>query len=335
MASFRVTIVCFRNGSIRESSNNVHYVEGRRRFFACNSNMDLNEFKCFICSNIGLDSIRSTINISFKYNMSGQLLAFSVEDDEAIDAMWEHSKSTQIPSLELYVEEVPLGNVVASNPSPTPMPISTQETQNAFVPSPSCTPSQPPLNQVSSDVVVNLGESDEMGPWYDGNESNELIDDPSEDDVDVDKDALANDMTLGNIPTIVAPTPYALCPPLDEYEEDNSLRTWACDTTYTEEGELEKGMMFDSKKALLEAIRVYDIRRNVEYRTETSNQTVLTLKYKRGCLWRLRATLNSYSSLWRIVTYNGKHRSCVLGSDTASAGHIHLTSSVINNVIRN
>ena len=174
-----------------------------------------------------------------------------------------------------------------------------------------------------------------MGPWDDSNESNELSDDPSKDDVDVDEDARANDMTLGNIPTIFAPTPYALCPPLDEYEEDNSWRTWACDTTYAEEGELEKVMMFDSKEALLEDTRVHHIRRNAEYRTETSNQTVLTLKCKRGCSWRLRATLDSYSSLWRIVTYNGKHESCVLGSDTVSAGHIHLTSYVINNVIRN
>ena len=45
MASFRVTIVCFWNGCIRESSGKVHYVGGRRRLFACNSNMDLNEFK--------------------------------------------------------------------------------------------------------------------------------------------------------------------------------------------------------------------------------------------------------------------------------------------------
>ena len=43
--------------------------------------------------------------------------------------------------------------------------------------------------------------------------------------MDVDEDALANDMTLGNIPTIIPPTPYALCPPLDEYEEDNLWRT--------------------------------------------------------------------------------------------------------------
>ena len=157
--------------------------------------------------------------------MSRELLVFPVEDDEAIDAMWEYSKSTKIPSLELYVEEVPLGNVVASNLTPTPMPISTQEIVNPFVPSASYTFSQPPTNQVPIDSMVNLGESDEMGPWDDGNESNELIDDPSEDDVDVDEDALANDMTLGNIPTIIPPTPYALCSPLDEYEEDNSWRT--------------------------------------------------------------------------------------------------------------
>ena len=94
-------------------------------------------------------------------------------------------------------------------------------------------------------------------------------------------------------------------------------------------------MMFDSKEALLEVIRVYHIRRNVEYKMETSNKTILTLKCKRGCSWRFRATLDSYSSSWRIVTYNGKHGSCVLGSDTVSTGHIHLTSFAISNVIRN
>ena len=54
--------------------------------------------------------------------------------------------------------------------------------------------------------MVNLGETAKMGLWNDGNESNALIDDPSEDDVDVNEDALANDMTLGNIPTIISPT---------------------------------------------------------------------------------------------------------------------------------
>ena len=61
-----------------------------------------------------------------------------------------------------------------------------------------------------------------MRPWDDGNESNELVDDPSKDDVDVDEDALVNDMTLDNIPTIVAPTLHVLCAPLGEYVEDNS-----------------------------------------------------------------------------------------------------------------
>ena len=128
MASFRVTIACFWNGSIRTSGNKVTYVEGKSKLFSCNSNMDLNEFKLFVFSKIGIDTTRSTVNLSFKYDMSGQLLAFPVEDDDSIDAMWEHSKATSIPSLELYVEEVPLGNQVVnvtSNPSPTPMPILT------------------------------------------------------------------------------------------------------------------------------------------------------------------------------------------------------------------
>ena len=56
-----------------------------------------------------------------------------------------------------------------------------------------------------------------------------------------------------------------------EYVEENSWKTWVCDTTYTEDEEFEKGMIFDRKEALLEAVRVYHIRRNVEYKTETSN----------------------------------------------------------------
>ena len=89
-----VTIVCFWNCCIRESSGKVHYVGGRRRLFSCNSNMDLNHFKRFICSKIGLDPTRSIVNIRFKYDMSGELLVFPVKDDVAIDAIWEHSKST-------------------------------------------------------------------------------------------------------------------------------------------------------------------------------------------------------------------------------------------------
>ena len=95
--------------------------------------------------------------------------------------------------MELYVEELPLENVVATNLTPTPMPISTQETLNPFVPSASCTFSQPPTNQVPIHSMVNVGENYEMGAWDYGNESNEFIDDPSKDDVDVDEDALIND----------------------------------------------------------------------------------------------------------------------------------------------
>ena len=57
--------------------------------------------------------------------------------------------------------------------------------------------------------------------------------------------------------------------------------------------------------------------------------------YKRRCSWKLRGRPNPYSTSWFISKYNGKHENCVLGSDIVLAGHIHMTSSVINNVIRN
>ncbi|XP_057538702.1 uncharacterized protein LOC130816111 [Amaranthus tricolor] len=227
IASFRVTIVCFWNGSIRSSSSNVKYVGGRRKLFACNPNIDLNEFKHLICFKIGINTTRSTVNVSFKYNLSGELLALPVEDEEAIDAMWEYSKFTSILSLELYVEEVPLENqdvnvietnavlnVTSSASSSTPF--STQETQNPIMPSsssPSNEPNQLEL-EVSNDDTINLEDTNE--PWDDVNsQSNEFVEASSEDDVGVYEEALANDMTLGNIPTIVAPTPYALVPPLE------------------------------------------------------------------------------------------------------------------------
>ena len=70
--------------------------------------------KLLICSKIGIDTRRSMVKLCYKYDISGQLLAFSIEDDDAIDAMWEHSKATSIPSLELYVEVVPEQHTNAS-----------------------------------------------------------------------------------------------------------------------------------------------------------------------------------------------------------------------------
>ena len=132
--------------------------------------------------------------------MSVDLLAFPVEDEEAIDAMWEYSRSTPSPSLELYVEEVPLGNedinvvetnafmnITSSTPSHTPFP--TQETQNPFMPSSSC-PSNEPNQlqfQVSNDDTFNLEDTNEL--WGDVNsESNEFVEAPFEDDVGVDEE---------------------------------------------------------------------------------------------------------------------------------------------------
>ena len=49
--------------------------------------MDLNELKLHICFRIDIDSTTSIINISFKYGMSGQFLAYPIEDEDALEAM--------------------------------------------------------------------------------------------------------------------------------------------------------------------------------------------------------------------------------------------------------
>ena len=88
MTSFRVTIACFWNGFIRTSGNKVMYVGGsKRKLFACNLNMDFNEFKLLVCSKIGIDTTQSTVNLSFIYYMSGEWLVFPVKDDDSVDAM--------------------------------------------------------------------------------------------------------------------------------------------------------------------------------------------------------------------------------------------------------
>ena len=114
-----------------------------------------------------------------------------------------------------------------------------------------------------------------------------------------------------------------------------SWSSWACDTTFTKEYEFQKGQLFYNKESLLEVVRLYHIRRNVKYKTETFNEIVIVLKCKRECTRKLRAKKNMYSSTWHIVIYKGRHRFCVLSNVNVSTGHIYFTSFVINNLIRN
>ena len=107
--SYRVIILCFGNGSTR-TSNSDKYVLSKHELFVCNLKMDLNELKLHICVRIEIDPTVSTVNISFKYGINRKFLTYQIEDEEALEAMWKHSKVTLIPYLELYVEEALLRN---------------------------------------------------------------------------------------------------------------------------------------------------------------------------------------------------------------------------------
>ena len=88
-------------------------------------------------------------------------------------------------------------------------------------------------------------------------------------------------------------------------------------------------MVFDTKKTLLEMVKMYSIKRNQFYSTVTSNEKVLHLRCKRKCGWSLRAKKMNYTSHgFVIVTYKGPHRdNCV--SDAPSSDHRHLDSDII------
>ena len=115
----------------------------------------------------------------------------------------------------------------------------------------------------------------------------------------------------------------------ENYEVDMHWSGSGNRTSFAIGGEFEKGMVFDSKKVLIEMVKMYSIQRNQFYSTVTSNENVLHLRCQKKCGWSLRATkTNNNSHTFAIVTYKGPHRpNCV--SQVASSDHRHLDSSIM------
>ena len=67
-------------------------VTSKCKLFVCNLIMKLNELKLHICLRIGIDSTTRIVNLSFKYRTTdGKILEYLIDDDEALEAMSEHS----------------------------------------------------------------------------------------------------------------------------------------------------------------------------------------------------------------------------------------------------
>ena len=109
--------------------------------------------------------------------MNGQFLVYPIKDEEALEAMWKHLKSTLIRSLEFYVKLSRKGTLSelrcknCRNTSsfewefasfPYAYAFLTQDTQNPLIPLSSCTPYESPQIHVLNDMRVNLRVTNEQ-----------------------------------------------------------------------------------------------------------------------------------------------------------------------------
>ena len=91
-----------------------------------------------------------------------------------------------------------------------PNPLLTQESQNSFVPSFFCTPLEPSQIHLLNDIGVYLEAINEQVYSDSHNVSIDVMEALFEDDVVVNEDSLGNELTLGHVSPIFAPTLYTL-----------------------------------------------------------------------------------------------------------------------------
>ncbi|RYR25393.1 hypothetical protein Ahy_B02g059109 [Arachis hypogaea] len=76
------------------------------------------------------------------------------------------------------------------------------------------------------------------------------------------------------------------------------------------DGEFTVGMKFNSKEAIIKAMKDYTISRGVDYQVHESEPTTFYAKctqYSAGCNWLIRVSKMSRKYYWEIRRYNGSH----------------------------
>ncbi|RYQ97482.1 hypothetical protein Ahy_B08g093530 [Arachis hypogaea] len=100
------------------------------------------------------------------------------------------------------------------------------------------------------------------------------------------------------------------------------------------DGEFAVGMEFNSREAVIKAVKEYTIRRSVDYRVYESEPLTFYAKctqYGSGCDWLIRVSLISRKYCWIIRRYNGSH-TCTRA--TISQDHSKLDSITIAEAIK-
>nr|XP_029146240.1 uncharacterized protein LOC114924811 [Arachis hypogaea] len=100
------------------------------------------------------------------------------------------------------------------------------------------------------------------------------------------------------------------------------------------DGEFTVGMEFNSREAVIKAMKDYTIRRGVDYRVYKSEPTTFYAKcieYGNGCDWLIRVTKMQKKYCWEIRRYNGSH-TCT--RSTISQDHSKLDSKTVAEAIK-
>ncbi|XP_025665054.1 uncharacterized protein [Arachis hypogaea] len=100
------------------------------------------------------------------------------------------------------------------------------------------------------------------------------------------------------------------------------------------DGEFVVGMEFNSREAVIAAVKEYTIQRGVDYRVYESEPTTFYAKcvhYGTSCDWLIRVSLIKRQYCWVIRRYNGSH-TCI--RSTISQDHAKLDSGTIAEAIK-
>ncbi|RYQ98723.1 hypothetical protein Ahy_B07g086487 isoform D [Arachis hypogaea] len=123
-------------------------------------------------------------------------------------------------------------------------------------------------------------------------------------------------------------------PNADEEQEDCTIESDIEDVANALDGEFVIGLEFNSREAVIKAVKDYIIHRGVDYRVFESEPTTFYAKcvqYGQSCDWLIRVSMMRRKYCWEIRRYNDSH-TCTRA--TISQDHSKLDSDTIAEAIK-
>ncbi|KAK9750662.1 hypothetical protein RND81_02G211700 [Saponaria officinalis] len=101
-------LICYVNGEIVVEGENVRYVNGEQFFIFVSSNQSFGELSGLICEELEIDSTQFVFKIKVKFPSARGYQLISLNNDRSLRAMWCSVYQSNAPSIDLYVETIPI-----------------------------------------------------------------------------------------------------------------------------------------------------------------------------------------------------------------------------------